>query len=149
MTTPNSFKIRQAVPSDHGLILKTWMREMREATPKAYPDRHFYNDWQKKILALTRKAGARVICTANDPSYICGFVVAVVYPDIETTVVWFCHMRGPFRRLGLMKAALEDMGHQEGYEIVAPDWHPYLDRFNLKKLNLLHNPSITWDREFK
>lgn len=145
----NEFIIRQAVPSDHGYILKTWMREMRESTSRAYPDRLFYNDWQKKILALTRKADARVICTANDPSYICGFVVGNTYEDLDTCVIWFAFMRAPFRRLGLCAAAMQDMGHKPGYEIVAPDWTDFADRLDLKKLNLVHNPSITWDKEYK
>lgn len=145
----NQFVLRQAVPSDMGYILKTWMRTMRDACSKAYPDRLFYNDWQKKILALTRKSDARVICTANDPSFICGFVVGNVYSDVDTTLVWFAFMKPPFRRLGLVSAALADMNHALGYEIVAPDWHPYLERFDRKQLNLLHNPSITWDTEYK
>ncbi len=147
--TPNSFTIRQAVPSDHAYILKTWMREMRRSVSNAYPDRHFYNDWQKKILALTRKAGCRVICTANDPSYIVGFIVGNVYDEYDTAVIWFAFVRPPFRRLGLAAAALSDLGHKPGHEIVAPDWTSFAERLDRKKLNLLHNPSIMWDKEYK
>lgn len=140
-----AFVIRRPVPSDVEYMLKTWLRKMRAAYPRQLPDRLYYNDFQAVILALTRKADARVICSADDPSYICGFVVGTVYPDAETAVVHFAYMRSPFRRMGLVTKALEDMGFKNTYEIVATHWHPYMDRFRLS--NLIHNPWVLYKVE--
>lgn len=140
----NEFTIRRPVPSDVEFMLKTWLREMRKSYPRAYPDRLYYNDFQGSVLALTRKADARVICTTNDPNYIVGFVVGNTYGDVDTTVLHFAYIRPPFRRLGLASAALADLGHKPGREIVATHWHPYLDKFDLRKLNLLYNPTVLY-----
>lgn len=139
------FKIRKPVPSDVEFLLKTWLREYRRALPRRLPDRLYYNEFQRVILALTRKSDARVVCDAKDANYICGFVVGNNYPAEKTAVVHFAYMRPPFRRLGLGTAALEDMGYQVGHEIVATHWHPYLDRFEQKEL--IYNPYVLYKVE--
>lgn len=130
----STFKVRKPVPSDVEFILKTWLREYRRGVSQAMPDRLYYNEFQKVILALTRKSDARVICAENDSNYICGFVVGNSYPEASTFVCHFAYMRPPFRRMGLAASALADMGYDEGDEIVATHWHPFLDRFRRKDL---------------
>lgn len=134
--------IRRPVPSDVEFMLKTWLREYRRAVPRSFPDRLYYNEFQKVILALTRKSDARVICAADDSNFIAGFVVGNVYPEAQTAVVHFAYVRPPFRRSGLATAALEDMGYAPGMEIVATHWHPHLDRFRLS--NLIYNPHVLY-----
>lgn len=134
--------IRRPVPSDVEFMLKTWLREYRRAVPRSFPDRLYYNEFQKVILALTRKSDARVICAADDPNFIAGFVVGNVYPEAKTAVVHFAYVRPPFRRVGVTTAALKDMGYRSDMEIVATHWHPYLDRFRLN--NLIYNPHVLY-----
>lgn len=130
--------IRRPVPTDVEFMLKTWLREMRRAYPRNWPDRLYYNEFQRVILALTRKSGARVICVTDDPNFIVGFLVGNAYPESRTAVVHFAYMRPPFRRYGFARRALEDMGYQDGFEIVATHWSPYMDRFRLYQL--IYNP---------
>lgn len=125
-----SYKIRGAVPSDVEFILKTWGREMRRAY-RAMPDRLFYHEFQKIMLALVSKSHARVICSATEPDFIAGFVVGTWHADAKTMVLHFAYLRPPLRRMGLCRAALEDMGYVWKEEIVATFWHPYLSRFGL------------------
>lgn len=141
----SEFKIRRPVPSDVEFLIKTWLREYRREVPAAMPDRLYYNEFQKVILALTRKSDARVICAVGDANYICGFVVGTSYAAEKTAVVHFAYMRPPFRRLGLVTQALEDMGYEVGHELVASHWHPYLDRFQRK--DLIFNPFILYKVE--
>lgn len=139
-----SFTIRQALPSDMEFLLKTTMRELRAFEPRSMPDRIWYQEMQGVVFALTRKCHARVVCDAASPDTICGFVFGEVYPEAKTTVVHFAYMRPAFRRLGLMRAALEDLGWKRGHEIVATHWSAYLDRFNLRALNLLYNKFVLY-----
>jgi hypothetical protein len=137
--------VRRPVPTDVEFMLKTWLREYRRAMPRAFPDRLYYNEFQKIILALTRKSNARVVCTTNDPNFIVGFLVGDVYPEYETAVVHFAYMRPPFRRYGFARQALLDMAYQDGYEIIATHWTPYMDRFRIKQL--IHNPYVLYKVE--
>ena len=137
-----SYTIRRPVPSDVEFMLKTWLREYRRAVPRNMPDRLYYNEFQKVILALTRKSDARMVCSAEDPNFICGFVVGTAYPAEGTAVVHFAYMRPPFRRMGLVTKALEDMGYEMGDEVVATHWHPYLDRF--RRNELIYNPLVLY-----
>jgi hypothetical protein len=136
------FTIRKPVPSDVEYMLKTWLREMRKAYPRSYPDRLYYNDFQQIIMQLVAKADARVICSASDPNYICGFVVGSCVAEADTMVVHFAYMRSPFRRAGLVTQALQDMGLVKGYEIVATHWSPYMDRFRINEL--IYNPTVLY-----
>lgn len=130
--------IRKPVPSDVEFMLKTWLREMRRSFPRNFPDRLYYNEFQKVILALTRKSDARVICAADDPNYIAGFVVGNAYPEAQSAVVHFAYMRPPFRRMGLTTESLKDMGYEAGFELIATHWSPYMDRFRINEL--IYNP---------
>lgn len=132
------FTIRRPVGTDVEFIIKTWAREMRRSYTRKFPDRLYYNEFQKIILSLTSKAQARVICLADDANYIAGFVVAEVFPEARTTVVHFAYVRPPMRRLGLASEALRGLGHVDGFELVATFWHPYLERFDRR--DLIHNP---------
>ncbi len=133
-----TYKIRRPVPSDVEFMLKTWLREMRKSYPRSFPDRLYYNEFQKVILALTRKADARVICSATDANFIAGFVVGNVYAPQKTAVVHFAYIRPPFRRTGMVTNSLIDMGYEPGFEIVATHWSPYMDRFRID--SLIYNP---------
>jgi len=134
------FTIRKPVASDVEFIIKTWAREMRRAYTRKFPDRLFYNEFQKIILSLTSKAQARVICLSDDANYIVGFVVGEHFAAAKTLVVHFAYIRPPMRRLGLGAEACASLGYQPGDEIVATFWHPYLDRFERK--DLIHNPFV-------
>lgn len=132
--------IRRPVPSDVEYLLKTWGREHRRALPRALPDRLFYPEYQKIMYSLVSRSDARVICAAEDPNYIIGFVIGSVVPEAQTTVVHFAYVRAPFRRAGFVREALRDMGWQPGFEVVATHWCDYVDRFDLKALNLIYMP---------
>ena len=136
--------IRKPVPSDVEYLLKTWGREHRRALPRALPDRLFYHEFQKIMYSLVSRSDARVICAAEDPNYILGFVIGTVHPDAKTAVVHFAYVRSPFRRAGMVREALRDMGWEPGFEIVASHWSDYVARFDLKALNLVYNPYILY-----
>ena len=136
--------VRKPVPSDVEYLLKTWGREHRRALPRALPDRLFYPEFQKIMYSLVSRTDARVICAAEDPNYIIGFVIGEVHADAQTAVIHFAYVRSPFRRAGFTRAALEDMGWRPGYEIVASHWSDYVARFDLKALNIVYNPYILY-----
>jgi hypothetical protein len=137
--------IRPPVPSDVEYMLKTWLRVMRKSYPRSWPDRLYYDDFQRDIVALTRKAHARVIASRRDPNFIIGFVVGNIYPENKTAVIHFAYVRSTFRRAGLLTQALLDMRYEPGYEIVATFWGPYLDRFERK--DLIYNPRLLFKVE--
>ena len=123
--------------------MKTWGREAKHCNMfHGMPDRLFYNEFQKIMLALVQKQQARVICDASEPDVIMGFVVGQWYPDADTFVAHFAYVRPAFRRLGMLRAALADMGYREGSEIVCTLWNSYIQRFKLDCM--IYNPLVIW-----
>ncbi len=137
------YRIRYAVPSDVEFLLKTWGREMKESGMfKGMPGRLFFNEFQAVMLALTQKQQCRVICDAKEPDVIYGFVVGSWQPQADTFLAHFAYVRPAFRRLGMCRAAMLDMGYREGAEIVASAWNSYVARFKLDCL--IYNPFLIW-----
>lgn len=148
---PTEFKVRRPLPDDVEYMIKTWGREIAHAQPRklfrdkkstfqasAFPQRLFYDEYQREvILPLTRKAQARVVCPVSDPEMIACFVVGESFPEVKTFVAHFAFTRPAFRRLGLCRAACEDIGYAEGHEIVATAWTRFLNRFD--RADLIYN----------
>jgi hypothetical protein len=147
--TPSSFKVRGVLPDDVEFILKTWTREIERTKPRradgssAFPKRLFFDQYQRDVIVpLMTKAYGRVVVPVDDVSLIACFVVGNVIPEARTSVVHFAYTRPPFRRLGLAKAALEDLDHVDGYELVATHWTRYLNRF--ERADLVYNDLVLY-----
>lgn len=145
------FRVRRPVADDTEFLIKTWSREAYASQPwrdapegggrkvSAFPARLFYDTYQREVIVpLFAKADARVVCPAQDASLIESFVVAKVFPEHRTTVVHFAYTRNAFRRLGLVKAALEDMGWSSDHEVVATMWSATLRKCTRQEL--IYNP---------
>ncbi len=130
----SDFKVRGVLPDDVEYLLKTWGREVEASKPHypngkpAMPKRLFFDEYQLVMQALIRSTHARVVVPATDSSFIAAFVIANVYPDATTALVHFAYTRPPFRRLGLCTAALQDLGYEPGFELVATHWTKYMNR---------------------
>lgn len=131
----SAFKVRKPVADDVEYIMKTWCAEVYHAQPKrpallngrrlpVWPARLFFRQYQTDvIIPLVAKADCRVVCPEADANIIECFVVAKHLPEANICVVHFAYTRLPLRRLGLCRAALQDIGWREGEdELVATEW---------------------------
>lgn len=164
------FRIRKPVADDVEYILKTWLREAHVAQPQrlqeraralagnehasvewtaAWPGRLFFPDYQAEVIVpCMQRNDARIICPTADVNIIESVVLGRYAPPVDPDgagcmVVHFAFTRPAFRRLGLARAALQDMGWREGQdELVASWWSKYLNRFTRR--DLLLNPLTLW-----
>lgn len=134
------WRIRNVLPDDVEYVIKTWAREAHAAQPTrrdsekhgthpAEPGRLFYPKFQAEvILPLFKKAEARIVCPASDITVIASFAVGRKVDD--TFACFFAYTRHEFRRLGLARAALADMGYEDGQDIACAAWSSTLSRFS-------------------
>lgn len=140
MTLSAQWRIRSVLPDDVEYVIKTWAREAHEASPRrrdtvkhgthpAEPGRLFFPKFQSEvILPLFKKAEARIVCPASDISVIASFAVGRLVAD--TFACYFAYTRAEFRRLGLARAALADMGYADGSDIACAAWSSTMSRFS-------------------
>ncbi len=136
------FKVRGPLPDDDGYILKTMGRDI-ESSNHRYPDgtpcmpkRLFFKEFEIVAKHLMRVSPARVVVPVSDASFIAAFVIAQCEPANKIIIVHYAQTRPPFRRLGLVKAALEDLGYEPGFEIIATHWTKFMNRVQRNDLIL-------------
>jgi hypothetical protein len=142
---PQEFYVRRVLPDDVEYIMKTWGREVYAWQPykigvnklrmNATPARLFYKDYQETVMIpLFRKAEGRVVCPRRDPSVIASFLVGEAYPEYHSAIVHFAYTRVEYRRAGLARAALCDLGYTPGDEVIATEWSRTLHHFSNPEL---------------
>jgi len=96
--------MRGAYPTDLGLIVKSWVQEMRHAPfSKGVPDDVFFAEHRRVVLALVRRAWTTCAVNVEDENHIYGFVTFELAPE---RLHWV-YVKEPYRRIGLGQALLE------------------------------------------
>lgn len=123
-----TIRIRGGWPEDVEYVIKSWLRDYKRTLPRNTPGRTYYPAQQQVIGVLASTSTIKVACDANDMNMIYGFAVGQAHPELKTLVVHYVYIRDTWRRLGIAKALIKELGYQDGWEIVATHWTNYLER---------------------
>jgi len=129
--------IRPAVDTDYGYILATWTRSHHKVHPFNFISNDLYFPYQTKLInKILAKATTMVVCLDDEPNQIVGYVVYENYAN--DIVIHHAAVKGIFRRLGIMRFLLKEIGAVDKSLIVTH----YFDLFKKirDKYKLIYDP---------
>ena len=127
------FIIRPAVDGDRNFIFSTWLRSFRYhgELVRHVPNDIYYKYHQQVIeRIMARGAQALVIADKNDINTVFGYVITE-----GSTVVHFAYVKKAFRRMGFLRAALDNKT-----EWTFTHWTAVCNQLTYKYPNLQYNP---------
>jgi|SRR5271165_1933475 len=98
--------IRAGDERDHAFIYATWLRSYRHDSNFARKINNdiYYEFHHKVIERILERASIQVLCSADDPYTIFGYLVWEVLPVHPTApIVHYLYIKMPFRKMGLGK----------------------------------------------
>ena len=112
-------------PGDTNFIFHTWLKSYRKRVHTC-PDRLYFPYQQALIARLCQRSRCTVACNKTDPSFILGYAIAQPFRNAadlkEPLVVHFAFTKLSYRRLGILRALLIQLGWVPGRPIHVSHW---------------------------
>lgn len=100
--------LRNPVESDFNFIINSWLKSYRNSAFATHIPNDVYFHAHSKIIKKTLEIGrVVVICSAEDNEQIMGYLVYEGRDNLF--IMHFCYVKYPYRRLGLMRNAIEQV----------------------------------------
>lgn len=136
-------QIRPVTEEDVGFIKKNWLRIVRHSVDDLCPSDLFYEEHDKVIGMLSNKSECLVACDPEYPFYIYGFIVGSPLPD-SAVLVHFVFTRDEWRRRGVARHLVSQLGYKPGAKIVATQLTTFLKKSKLRALKVIYNQYVLW-----
>jgi hypothetical protein len=132
---------REAVDEeDTGFIRKNWLRITRHNEPSYTTSETFYREHDLLIGKIAQTDRCIIACDKEHPFYIYGYVCGYPTQKKGDVVVHFIFTRDEWRKRGVARGLLEQLGLAPGGKIHATHWSHFL------KPRMLANKNIEYNR---
>jgi len=131
--------IRPVAPTDYGYILQTYTKSLHQTHPLNFiPNQIFFPFYTEIINKLLTSSTTLVACIDDDPDQIVGYMIG--HHHNTSVVIHWATTKGIFRRLGVMKALLNEMNPTSKNVICSH----YFDLFKKikDKYHLIYDPTV-------
>ncbi len=120
---------REAVPEDLNFIRKNWLKIGYDWIKRSHLVRprakYYYESRDKWLARLFEFCPVVVACDKQDTGFIYGFVAGWAYDD-GGGICHFVYVRPEFRKRGLAKKLLAQMGYTWGAPLIATTWSHFI-----------------------
>ena len=147
MTSPYSIsgieiEFRPLESGDFNFILNSWMQSYRECRPLMSNPRYYISQ-QRLISGLSRTTMILVACDKANPGFIIGYACGrkLCGPDGPQLLLHYVYVKDNYRRSGLMRKMLEQLGWEAGMHTLVSHWR-YNCRNFASKFNMEHAPDV-------
>lgn len=140
-------RIRPATEIDVPFIFNSWLKSYRgDNFAKGITTTIYFNEHHKVIEELLKTCTVLIAANHDNPQDIFGYVCAERIDGVF--VIHFAYTKQTYRRLGVIKALFNELGHDFTTAALFTHQTKYSDRLGPGR-NLVYSPYIALTKEYR
>lgn len=125
-------KFRPLKESDLGFLYNSWLKSYRNSKlTKSWKNEAYFAAQAQTIEALLKRSDVRVAVDPDSDGHIYGYIVRDAF---HPKVVHFLYVKQTFRRLGIARSLLSEIGVGRKEDCYTTHWKPVCRFLGIKEL---------------